>query len=65
MDLLAATGIYEPDSIHVSLDIAVLNQLEYPEKNLKRKGLYKAIILFYFSRMMEGKKDNHYPQQRL
>ncbi|MBJ2176528.1 hypothetical protein JBL43_19930 [Aureibaculum sp. A20] len=55
-DLLTATGIYEPDSIHVSLDIAVLEQMEYPEKDLKRKGLYKAIILFYFSRMMEGKK---------
>ena len=51
-DLLIATGIYDPKLIHVSLDIAVLGQMKYPDKDLKRKGLYKAIVLFYFSRMM-------------
>lgn len=54
--MLIAFGSTDPDSIRLSYDLATLDLYElYDTKDLERPGLYKALLIFYFSRMMNGK----------
>jgi hypothetical protein len=53
-DLLVAFATTNPDSLKLGFDISAfeLNK-QYTRKDLERPGLYKELILFYFSRMID------------
>jgi hypothetical protein len=56
-DMLVAFGSTNPDSIGISYDLATLQFYKYYDvKDLERPGLYKSLLIFYFSRMMNEKK---------
>lgn len=56
-DMLVAFGSTNPDSVRLSFDLATIDfHKQYDTKDLKRSGLYKVLLIFYFSRMMNEKK---------
>lgn len=58
-DLLIAYGITDPDSLKFSYDLSANEFYKiYSIEDLKRPGLYKTLLLFYFSRMMNPKRFN-------
>ncbi|WP_276373138.1 hypothetical protein [Chryseolinea sp. H1M3-3] len=64
-DVIYNYGSYDPDSVKLSYDLSVLvTPTGFGRPNLKRKGLYKVQILFYFSRMIRSDKGRqlHNPQ---
>lgn len=52
-DLIFAYGAYNPDSVSMSFNI-IASEIKhgYNRPDLKRPGLYKVHLLFYFSRMI-------------
>ncbi len=64
-DIIYNYGSFDPDSTKLSYDLSVLvTPTGFGRPNLKRKGLYKVQILFYFSRMIRTDKGRqlHNPQ---
>lgn len=56
-NMLIAFGSTNPDSIRLSYDLATIDLYNYYDtKDLERPGLYKSLLIFYFSRMMGDKK---------
>ncbi|MDQ2180404.1 hypothetical protein [Marinifilum sp. D714] len=52
-DMLIAFGTLNPDSIRISFDLSTLDfSKNYETNDLKRPGLYKSLLIFYFSRMI-------------
>ena len=60
-DLLVAFATTNPDSLRLSFDLSTtdLNE-QYTRDDLKRPGLYKELLLFYFIRMIDEDFKNKY-----